>query len=85
MSRADRFFRRLLRLFPADFRGDFGDDIAATFSEGFVLSAIGGALGLLLAYWTVQVLLSLAGTALPRADSIDVDARVVGFTSRSRS
>src|SRR5712692_7412707 len=33
MSRADRFFRRLLRLFPADFRGDFGDDMAATFND----------------------------------------------------
>ena len=50
-------------------------------TEGFVLSALGGALGLLLAYWTVQVLLSLAGDALPRAESIDVDARVVAFTA----
>jgi hypothetical protein len=33
MSRADRFFKRLLRLFPAEFRGDFGDDMAATFSD----------------------------------------------------
>src|SRR5713226_1967058 len=33
MSRADRIFRRLLRLFPADFRGDFGDDMAATFKD----------------------------------------------------
>ena len=33
MSRAERFFRRLLRLFPADFRGDFGDDMAATFED----------------------------------------------------
>src|ERR1700730_3208228 len=33
MSRADRIFRRLLRLFPADFRGDFGDDMAATFND----------------------------------------------------
>ncbi len=49
-------------------------------TEGFVLSTIGGALGLLLAYWTVQLLLSMAGDALPRAESIDVDARVVGFT-----
>src|SRR3977135_4201330 len=32
-SRSDRFFRRLLRLFPADFRGDFGDDMAATFND----------------------------------------------------
>lgn len=50
-------------------------------TEGFVLSTMGGALGLLLAYWTVQALLSLAGTALPRAESIGVDARVVGFTA----
>ena len=49
-------------------------------TEGFVLSAIGGALGLVLAYWTVQGLLSMAGDTLPRAESIDVDARVVGFT-----
>ena len=33
MSRAERFFRRLLRLFPADFRGDLGDDMAATFED----------------------------------------------------
>src|SRR3977135_3770907 len=33
MSRAERLFRRLLRLFPADFRGDFGDDMAATFND----------------------------------------------------
>ena len=26
-SRAERLFRRLLRLFPAEFRGDYGDDI----------------------------------------------------------
>ena len=25
MSRADRIFKGLLRLFPAEFRGDFGD------------------------------------------------------------
>jgi putative ABC transport system permease protein len=33
MSRADRFFRQLLRLFPAEFRGDFGDEMAETFRE----------------------------------------------------
>jgi putative ABC transport system permease protein len=33
MSRAERFYRRLLRLFPADFRGDFGDDMIATFAD----------------------------------------------------
>src|SRR2546430_218275 len=33
MSRADRIFKRLLRLFPSEFRGDFGDDMAATFHD----------------------------------------------------
>ena len=33
MPRGDRFFRRLLRLFPAEFRGDFGDDMTRTFEE----------------------------------------------------
>ena len=32
-NRAERVFRRLLRLFPAEFRGDFGDDMAATFTD----------------------------------------------------
>jgi len=49
-------------------------------TEGVVLSAFGGAFGLLLAYWAVQVLLSLAGTSLPRSETITIDARVVGFT-----
>jgi hypothetical protein len=33
MSRSQRFFRALLRLFPAEFRGDFGDDMTATFDD----------------------------------------------------
>ena len=33
MSRGDRFFRRLLRLFPAEFRSDFGDDMTRTFED----------------------------------------------------
>ena len=33
MSRSQRFFRALLRLFPVEFRGDFGDDMAATFND----------------------------------------------------
>jgi putative ABC transport system permease protein len=53
-------------------------------TEGFVLSTIGGALGLLLAYWTVQLLLSMAGDALPRAESIDVEHESSGSRSRSR-
>ena len=33
MSRADRIFKRLLRLFPAEFRGDFGEEMAETFRD----------------------------------------------------
>jgi len=33
MSRSERFFRSLLRLFPAEFRGDFGDEMTETFRE----------------------------------------------------
>jgi predicted permease len=33
MSRADRVFRQFLRLFPAEFRGDFGAEMADTFRE----------------------------------------------------
>jgi hypothetical protein len=33
MSRADRVFRRLLRLFPSEFRADFGDDMTETFRD----------------------------------------------------
>jgi putative ABC transport system permease protein len=50
-------------------------------TEGFVLASIGGAAGLLLAYWTMQALLSLAGDTLPRAESIGFDASVVAFTA----
>lgn len=32
-SRADRFYRALLRLLPFDFRSEFGDDMAETFRE----------------------------------------------------
>jgi putative ABC transport system permease protein len=33
MPSGDRFFRRLLRLFPAEFRSDFGDDMTQTFQD----------------------------------------------------
>ena len=50
-------------------------------TEGFVLATIGGAAGLLLAYASTRALLSFAGDALPRADTIAFDARVVLFTA----
>jgi putative ABC transport system permease protein len=49
-------------------------------TEGFVLALAGGAFGLLLAYWAMQLLLGFAGKTLPRAESIGFDTRVVVFT-----
>ena len=49
-------------------------------TEGFVLSLLGGVAGLVLAYWTVGVLRTLAGTTLPRAESIVLDERTLLFT-----
>jgi len=50
-------------------------------TEGFVLATMGGAVGLLLAYWSTRALLSFAGDALPRTESIAFDWRVVVFTA----
>jgi putative ABC transport system permease protein len=49
-------------------------------TESLVLSICGGALGLLLAVWGVDLLLSLAPTGLPRMSEIAISGRVVGFT-----
>src|SRR5262245_5046925 len=49
-------------------------------TESVILSAIGGALGLLLAKWGVTALLSLFADSLPRANEIGLGGRVVGFT-----
>src|SRR5262245_37758103 len=62
MSRADRIFRALLRLFPADFRGDFGDDMAATFrDQRRDVLAHGGVRAALALWWdTVRGILTTA-------------------------
>jgi putative ABC transport system permease protein len=49
-------------------------------AESILISIAGGAAGLLLAAFTVPVLLSLVGSTLPRADTVAVDGRVVLFT-----
>jgi predicted permease len=48
-------------------------------AESILLSVAGGALGMLLSLWTVDVLRRLADAALPRIDTVGVDARVVVF------
>jgi len=49
--------------------------------EGLLLAAAGGALGLLLATWTVRVFVALALNLLPRASTIHIDDRVLAFTA----
>src|SRR6476661_7930198 len=50
--RAERLFRRLLRLFPAEFRGDFGDDMAQTFGDQRRHTLVhGGTMGLARLWW----------------------------------
>ncbi len=48
--------------------------------ESVILSLAGGALGLLLAYWGVNVLRTTTGTNLPRLKEVDVNNAVLGFT-----
>jgi putative ABC transport system permease protein len=50
------------------------------FVEGFVLSVLGAAVGVVLAVWGTQVLLSLAPASIPRLASVGVNARVLGAT-----
>jgi predicted permease len=49
-------------------------------AESFLLAAIGGALGVLVAYAGLQLILSRAPLDLPRLDEIHLDGRVLLFT-----
>ena len=49
-------------------------------TESVLLSMAGGALGLLIAMWGTDVLVSLSRDDLPRASQIGLDGRVLGFT-----
>jgi putative ABC transport system permease protein len=48
-------------------------------TEGALLAAVGGAAGLALAVWGIDVLVALAPDNIPRLDQIRVDARVLAF------
>jgi predicted permease len=50
-------------------------------TEGLTLSVAGGALALALAYSSKQLLITLAGETLPRAESISFNYRVIVFTA----
>ena len=49
-------------------------------TESTLLALAGGALGLLLASWTLQGVLSLVSETLPRAQGVRLDGRVLFFT-----
>jgi putative ABC transport system permease protein len=48
-------------------------------TESVVMALLGGAGGLLVARWAIDVLLPLMPGRLPRLDAVHLDARVVGF------
>ncbi|HEX2190751.1 MAG TPA: ABC transporter permease [Longimicrobiaceae bacterium] len=50
-------------------------------TESSLLALLGGAAGLLLAYWGVQLLGGLLPAELPGADEVRIDARVLAFTA----
>ena len=54
--------------------------IQQALAEAVVLAVLGGALGLLVATWSVDALLALHPRGIPRLTGISVDARVLGFT-----
>jgi putative ABC transport system permease protein len=49
-------------------------------TESILLAVVGGALGLLLAYGEIRLLLGLNLANIPRLNEIDIDNRVLGFT-----
>ena len=48
-------------------------------TEALVLAALGGAAGVLLAYWATAFAVQLAGDSIPRAEHVELDARVLLF------
>jgi putative ABC transport system permease protein len=50
-SRADRLFRLLLRVFPSEFRGDFGDEMSAVFRDERADAAAAGRFAIARLWW----------------------------------
>ncbi|NIR02732.1 MAG: FtsX-like permease family protein [Gemmatimonadales bacterium] len=49
-------------------------------SESMVLAALGGAAGLLMAFWGMKLLIALSPPGIPRLDQIGINAQVLVFT-----
>ena len=50
-------------------------------TESLLLALVGGGVGLLLASWSIRLLIALVPASLPRAQSIGLDAHVLLFTA----
>ena len=50
-SRAERLYRRLLRLFPSEFRGDFGEEMCMVFGDERAEASARGRRGLAALWW----------------------------------
>ncbi len=57
-----------------------GRIIRQLLTESILLGLVGGAAGLLLAFWSLRVLVALGPENLPRLEEIGIDAGVLGFT-----
>src|SRR5579864_5571156 len=57
------------------------DIIRQLLTESILVAVAGGALGLALAWAAVPLLVRLAGSSLPRSNSISIDLGVLGFTA----
>jgi putative ABC transport system permease protein len=57
------------------------DIIRQLLAEGVLLATAAGALGFLLAWAAVPLLIRLAGSSLPRSSGVSVNAYVLGFTA----
>ena len=53
--------------------------VRQSLSDALVLTAIGGAAGLLLAFWTVSALVAIAPAEVPRLEAVRFDGRTLAF------
>jgi len=49
-------------------------------TENMLLSLMGGALGLLVSFWVVRIIVALSAGTLPRVEDVRIDANVITFT-----
>jgi predicted permease len=78
----DRLFRALLRLFPADFRGDFGDEMSADFRDQRLDAWQRHGVGGLMRVWLSTILDALKRAPREQAAVLAEDAAFAGRIMR---